>query len=100
MSIEMRTRAKAITPRRRGKKVRRSTRSHFNSLHALNSPHHRRARHVEDPVDAGELLVLVADDVEALREPGEPGLNFGQGHPLSPLRVRGRFEKRFANVFL
>lgn len=72
----------------------------FHRNHRVNSPHHRRPGDVEDPVDARELLVLVADDVEAIREPGESCLHLGQRHPLSPLRVRSRFEKRFADVLL
>lgn len=97
---EMRAGPKATTPQRRRRKKCDAALVRMLTVHARDSPHHRRTRHIEHPVDAGELLVLVADDVEALREPGEPGLNFGQGHPLPPLRVRGRFEKRFADMFL
>ena len=97
---EMRAGPKATTPQRRRRKKCDAALVRMLTVHACDSPHHRRTRHIEHPVDAGELLVLVADDVEALREPGEPGLNFGQGHPLPPLRVRGRFEKRFADMFL
>ena len=81
-------------------KVRRSALSHFCQFNSHNSPHHRRARHIEDPVDARKLLVLVADDVEAVREPRESSFDLGQRHALSPSRVRGRFEKRFADMLL
>ena len=34
-------------------------------------PHHSCTGKVQDPLDGGELVVLAADDVEALIQPGE-----------------------------
>jgi hypothetical protein len=58
----------------------------YNSIkgqHAGTPPQDSGACQVKDPVDAGELIILIANEMEAIVQPLHALIHLPQRHPLS-----------------